>query len=78
MAIVGKVCALDGESIIVDFKHAQKKVSNKLVSAKLGDFVVVRGNLAIEKLEKSEGKTLLQFQTALVKKLHYKKKPKRE
>jgi len=76
MAIVGRVCAIDCESIVVDFRHATRKVSNRLVSAKLGDFVVVRGNLAIEKLEKKEGKTLLQYQTALVKKLHAKKKPK--
>jgi len=73
MAIVGRIVAIDGESAVVDFKNVSKKVSNKLGIARLNDFVIVKGDLVIERLESSEGKKLFSYQAALVRKLHSKK-----
>ena len=77
MAIIGKIAAIDGESAVVDFGHLAKRLSNRLVQAKPGDFVIVKGNLIIEKVEKKEGKKLLSYQSVLLKKLHGKKRLKK-
>jgi hydrogenase maturation factor len=66
-ALVGKVIALDNEFAIVDFKIAEKKVSNLIANAKLNDFVIVKGNLILERIEKKQGKELIAFQTLLAK-----------
>ena len=71
-ALIGKVIAIDCDFAIVDFKVAERKVSNLIANAKLNDFVIVKGNLAIERVEKKQGKELLEVQTALAKR----KKPK--
>lgn len=67
-ALVGKIAAIDGNYAIVDFSVGVKKAIN-LQKACLNDFVVVRGNLIIEKIEQHEGKVLLAVQKANFKKL---------
>ena len=66
-ALVGKVIAIDCDFAIVDFKIAEKKVSNLIANAKLNDFVIVKGNLILERIEKKQGKELIAFQTLLAK-----------
>ena len=77
LAIIGKIAAIDNEFAIVDFgEGVAKKLSNKIAQAKAGDFVIVKGNLVLETVEKKEGKKLLNYQTVLLKKLHGKSKTK--
>ena len=66
--LVGKIVAIDGEFAIVDFKIAQKKAINKIANARLNDFVMVNGNLIIERIEKKQGKELMQLQASRAKK----------
>ncbi len=66
-ALVGKVVAIDGKDAIVDLSIAFKKAAN-IAQARLNDFVVVKGNLIIEKISCGEGKELLKTQTQRFKK----------
>jgi len=73
-ALVGKVIAIDGEFAIVDFSIAQKKAINVIANAGLNDFVIVRGNLIIERIEKKQGKEMIEAQLQLAKASKAKKK----
>ena len=73
-ALVGNVIAIDGEFAIVDFSIAQKKAINVIANAGLNDFVIVRGNLIIERIEKKQGKEMIEAQLQLAKASKAKKK----
>ena len=73
-ALVGKIVAIDGEFAIVDFRIAQKKAINKIANARLNDFVMVKGNLILEVLEKRQGKEMIEAQLQLAKASKAKKK----
>ncbi|MBS3058122.1 MAG: hypothetical protein J4478_01850 [Candidatus Diapherotrites archaeon] len=65
--LVGKIVAIDGEFAIVDFRIAQKKAINKIANARLNDFVMVKGNLILEVLEKRQGKEMIEAQLQLAR-----------
>ena len=73
-ALVGKIVAIDNEFAIVDFRIAQKKAINKIANARLNDFVMVKGNLILEVLEKRQGKEMIEAQLQLAKASKAKKK----
>ncbi|MFA4906967.1 MAG: HypC/HybG/HupF family hydrogenase formation chaperone [archaeon] len=61
-AIPGKVIALDGEKVVIDYGIARRKASNRIANAKLNDYVIVRGKIILEVVPRRQAvSTLKEF-----------------
>lgn len=58
-APVGKIVKIDKNKITVECKGELKDLDSKLVDVKEGDYVLFSTNIAIEKLDKEEAKTMV-------------------
>jgi len=56
LAIPGKIVEINGENAIADFRGIRKEINISLVSAKIGDYVMVHAGFAIEKVHPEDSR----------------------
>lgn len=61
VALPGLVCAIDGDTALVDFNGNKVKVNLGLVDARVGDYVLVHAGMAIEVMKKDSAQELLEI-----------------
>lgn len=66
-AIPGKVIEMDGESAVIDYGGIRKTINVSLISAAVGDYVLVHAGFAIEKLDTGSAKKVLQEAAEVLK-----------
>ncbi|MFA4843674.1 MAG: radical SAM protein [Candidatus Margulisiibacteriota bacterium] len=59
-AIPGKVTALDGKNVTVDYFGEQKKAINEIVNLKLGDYIYAQGGYVIQTIPEREATEVLE------------------
>ena len=55
------VCAIDGDTALVDFRGNKVKVNLGLVDARVGDYVLVHAGMAIEVMKKDSAQELMDI-----------------
>jgi len=61
VALPGLVCAIDGDTALVDFRGNKVKVNLGLVDARVGDYVLVHAGMAIEVMKKDSAQELMDI-----------------
>ncbi|UCE45753.1 MAG: HypC/HybG/HupF family hydrogenase formation chaperone [Methanobacteriota archaeon] len=61
LAVPAEVKSIDGNVAKVDFGGVTREVNISLVTAKIGDFVIVHAGYAIEVLDREEAEKTLQL-----------------
>jgi hydrogenase expression/formation protein HypC len=61
LAVPAEIKSIDGTTAKVDFGGVMRQVNISLVSAKVGEFVIVHAGYAIEVLDKEEAEKTLQL-----------------
>ncbi|HRY82635.1 MAG TPA: HypC/HybG/HupF family hydrogenase formation chaperone [Candidatus Moranbacteria bacterium] len=61
LAIPGKIIKIKNQLAIVDFQGMKKEINISLISAKIGDYVMVHAGFAIEKMDKDNAKEIKAY-----------------
>ncbi|HUV60936.1 MAG TPA: HypC/HybG/HupF family hydrogenase formation chaperone [Thermoplasmata archaeon] len=61
LAVPAEIKSIDGTTAKVDFGGVMRQVNISLVSAKVGEFVIVHAGYAIEVLDREEAEKTLQL-----------------
>lgn len=61
LAIPGKIERVNKNSVVVDYGGQKRKVRGALVKVKKGDWVIVRNNFIVVKLNRPQAKEILKL-----------------